>query len=63
MQRRSLLQTVRTATGAGGGNMSLELRSALQDITDSTHPIRVLTRIYGLGGKDFFVEDAVAAVS
>lgn len=46
--------------GAGGGNMSLELRSALQDITDSTHPIRVLTRIYGLGGKDFFVEDAVA---
>lgn len=46
--------------GAGGGNMSLELRSALQDITDSTHPIRVLTRIYGLGGKDFFAEDAVA---
>lgn len=46
--------------GAGGGNMSLELRAALQDITDSTHPIRVLTRIYGLGGKDFFVEDAVA---
>ena len=40
--------------GAGGGNMSLELRAALQDITDSTHPIRVLTRIYGLGGKDFF---------
>lgn len=39
--------------GAGGGNMSLELRAALQDITDSTHPIRVLTRIYGLGGKDF----------
>ena len=36
--------------GAGGGNMSLELRAALQDITDSTHPIRVLTRIYGLGG-------------
>ena len=26
--------------GAGGGNMSLELRAALQDITDSTHPIR-----------------------
>ena len=46
--------------GADGGNMSLELRAALQDITDSTHPIRVLTRIYGLGGKDFFVEDAVA---
>lgn len=46
--------------GAGGGNMSLELRAALQDTTDSAHPIRVLTRIYGLGGKDFFVEDAVS---
>lgn len=49
--------------GAGGGNMSLELRAALQDITDSTHPIRVLTRIYGLGGKDFFCGGCCCAVS
>lgn len=41
--------------GAGGGNMSLELKAALQSVAD----IRILTRIYGLGGKDFFVEDAV----
>ncbi len=42
--------------GAGGGNMSLEIRAALQQegIT-----IRVLSRIYGLGGRDFFEKDAV----
>lgn len=56
--------------GAGGGNMSLELRAALQS-TDSGNTSgsesnsgqkapRILSRIYGLGGKDFFVEDAVA---
>lgn len=59
--------------GAGGGNMSLELKAALQSMkskstmqendptSDSlnTNNIRVLTRIYGLGGKDFFTEDAV----
>lgn len=43
--------------GAGGGNMSLEIRSALQSLA-TAH--RILSRIYGLGGKDFFVEDAVA---
>lgn len=58
--------------GAGGGNMSLEIRAALQSCSLAAHtqamneihanPIspRVLTRIYGLGGKDFFVEDAIA---
>ena len=81
--------------GAGGGNMSLELKAALQSLnskstmqSNGTTPqdtspdgltpqdasdtmtsnsdcnkndrhIRVLTRIYGLGGKDFFAEDAV----
>ena len=41
--------------GAGGGNMSLEIRAALQ-----RHGIhaRVLTRIYGLGGRDFYQEEA-----
>ena len=41
--------------GAGGGNMSLEIRSALQQ-----HGLtpRVITRIYGLGGRDFFQEEA-----
>ncbi len=42
--------------GANGGNMSLEIRAALQQegIT-----MRVISRIYGLGGRDFFEEDAV----
>lgn len=43
--------------GAGGGNMSLELKAALSSLP---HPPRILSRIYGLGGKDFFVEDALA---
>ena len=41
--------------GAGGGNLSLEVRSALYQKCDA----KILTRIYGLGGKDFFVEDAI----
>lgn len=42
--------------GAGGGNMTLEIKAMLQ-----THGItaRVLSRVYGLGGKDFYVKDAV----
>lgn len=42
--------------GAGGGNMSLEIRAALQK-----HKInaKVLSRIYGLGGRDFYEKDAV----
>lgn len=46
--------------GAGGGNMSLELKAALQGMEQTAHPIKVLSRIYGLGGKDFFMEDALA---
>lgn len=41
--------------GAGGGNLSLEVRAALQR-NGSTARIKSL--IYGLGGKDFFMEDA-----
>lgn len=72
--------------GASGGNMSLEIRAALQGLTQTqTMPgvppaprfpdncngahmepqktngtPRIISRIYGLGGKDFFVEDALA---
>lgn len=42
--------------GAGGGNMTLELKAALTQ-SDGRH--RIISRVYGLGGKDFFVEDAV----
>ncbi len=52
--------------GAGGGNMSLEVRAALQgyagagESADSPCCPRVLSRVYGLGGKDFYLEDALA---
>jgi pyruvate ferredoxin oxidoreductase alpha subunit len=42
--------------GADGGNLSLELRAALQ--LDPDNRTRVLSRIYGLGGKDFDDGDA-----
>lgn len=41
--------------GAGGGNMSLEIKAALQQ---HGCRCRVLSRVFGLGGKDFFEEDA-----
>lgn len=42
--------------GAGGGNMSLEIRAALQK---SGGTVRVISRIYGLGGRDFYEKDAL----
>ena len=42
--------------GAGGGNLSLEVRAALQ--AEHAQP-RCLSRVYGLGGKDFTVQDAI----
>ncbi len=42
--------------GADGGNLSLEIRAAIQ--VDPDNRTRVLTRIYGLGGKDFDDSDA-----
>jgi len=41
--------------GAGGGNLSLEVRAALGDAGFSG---KILARVYGLGGKDFSMEDA-----
>jgi pyruvate ferredoxin oxidoreductase alpha subunit len=41
--------------GAGGGNLSLEVRAAIQ--LDPENATRVLSRIYGLGGKDFYASD------
>ncbi len=42
--------------GANGGNMSLEIRAALQ--RKGLTP-KVISRIYGLGGRDFFEQDAI----
>ena len=41
--------------GAGGGNMTLELKAMLQEHGSGS---RVLSRIYGLGGRDFYESDA-----
>lgn len=46
--------------GAGGGNLSLEVRAAMQRF-GSTAKIKSL--VYGLGGKDFFKEDAKTMLS
>jgi len=42
--------------GGHGGNMALEVRAALQSYENST--TKVVNRIYGLGGKDFYADDA-----
>lgn len=41
--------------GAAGGNLSLEVRAAMQRAGSR---VRILSRVYGLGGRDFFKEDA-----
>lgn len=41
--------------GAGGGNMSLEIKATLHDYKAN---VDVISRVYGLSGKDFYVEDA-----
>ena len=41
--------------GAEGGNMSMELKACLKDFNSD---IRICTKIYGLGGLEFYPEDA-----
>lgn len=63
---REALRPVRAVTigdradsyGADGGNLSLEVRAAIQ--TDPSNRTLVVSRIYGLGGKDFYDTDAEA---
>jgi len=43
--------------GARGGNLSLEIRALMQKYGCQG---KVTSLVYGLGGKDFFVEDALA---
>lgn len=43
--------------GAHGGNMSLEVKAALKD--DPANRTLCLSRVFGLGGKDFLIGDAV----
>ncbi|CAH1191732.1 hypothetical protein PAECIP111892_00725 [Paenibacillus auburnensis] len=44
--------------GAQGGNLTHEIRSALQ--IDPDNKTIILSRIFGLGGKDFYADDAAA---
>ena len=44
--------------GAHGANLTHEVKAALQDIR-GPRPI-VLSRIFGLGGKDYYADDAEA---
>jgi len=44
--------------GGHGGNMVMEIRAALQQYGNSS--TLVISRIYGLGGKDFYAEDGLA---
>ena len=46
--------------GAGGGNLSLEVRAAMQRYGSRA---RIKSLVYGLGGKDFFKEDAKKMLS
>jgi len=46
--------------GAGGGNLSLELRATLQEKQCDTP---VFSRVYGLSGRDFYIEDALSLFS
>lgn len=41
--------------GAGGGNMSIEIKATLKDCGSNA---KVITRIFGLGGRDFYVHEA-----
>lgn len=43
--------------GAGGGNLSLEVRAAMQKYGSAA---KIKSLVYGLGGKDFYQEDAEA---
>ena len=56
MAKNILIADRQDSYGAEGGNLSLEVRAALQK---SGSRARVKSLIYGLGGKDFFVEDAM----
>lgn len=42
--------------GAGGGNLTLEIRAAMQKFGND---VEIKSLVYGLGGLDFYVEDAI----
>lgn len=57
---RILVADRQDSYGAGGGNLSLEVRAAMQKYQGRA---TIKSLVYGLGGKDFFVEDAISMFS
>lgn len=57
---RILVADRQDSYGAGGGNLSLEVRAAMQKYHGRA---MIKSLVYGLGGKDFFVEDAITMFS
>ncbi len=53
--RNILIADRQDSYGAGGGNLSLEVRAAMQRFASNA---KIKSLVYGLGGKDFFKEDA-----
>ena len=54
VSKRILVADRQDSYGAGGGNLSLEIRAAMQKCGSS---VKIKSLVYGLGGKDFFQED------
>ena len=54
--KRLLVADRQDSYGAGGGNLSLEVRAALQRAGMN---LTVKSIVYGLGGRDFYVKDAL----
>lgn len=58
--RKIIVADRQDSFGAGGGNLSIELKAMLQEKDcKNTADRRVISRIYGLGGRDFYERDAV----
>ena len=53
--KRIVIADRQDSYGAGGGNLSLEVKAAL---FSKEVFVKTITRVYGLGGQDFFLEDA-----
>lgn len=49
------------STGAKGGNISHDLKSIILDA--NKRDVQVISRVYGLGGKEFFVDDAITLIN
>lgn len=54
--KRILVADRQDSYGAGGGNLTLEIRAAMQKYNNV---VTIKSLVYGLGGMDFYVEDAI----